>query len=119
MKKLLVIKKIVTWTLVLSSPVLFALSHYYGNDFDSMSLGNKLYVFAIQAILAYDLLENGFKWLKSPKRPIVAGDVVQLKSGGPRMVVTETSGPYGLLCCWFCEKGYNEKRVAAHSLKLA
>jgi uncharacterized protein YodC (DUF2158 family) len=122
MKKLIVIKKVVLWTLLLLAPVLYALSFYYGSDFASMSLGNQLYVMALEAIIGYDLLKDGFKffsWLKSPERPIVAGDVVKLKSGGPRMVVDAEHYTGSLYCRWFDGNKTLESAFPQKALKLA
>lgn len=122
MKKLLVIRRIVLCALLLLAPVLFALSYYYGSDFASMSLGNKLNVMALEAIILYDLLKDRFKfwsWLKSPERPIVAGDVVRLKSGGPRMVVDSEQYTGSLYCRWFDGSKTLESVFPQKALKLA
>lgn len=48
------------------------------------------------------------------------GDVVQLKSGGPQMTVSETNGVGVVLCIWFDsqnklqEKAFNQSQLAIY-----
>lgn len=55
-------------------------------------------------------------------RAIQIGDVVMLKSGGPRMTVTALDSPHssGLLCEWFDRNGsIGQARFPVESLKRA
>jgi uncharacterized protein YodC (DUF2158 family) len=48
------------------------------------------------------------------------GDVVQLKSGGPRMTIANMkSNPAGVLCAWFDEADVKTSRFPAEALEAA
>lgn len=122
MKKLLVIKKIVLWVLVLLMVVEFILAHYYGCEFNLLTKGNRLYVYWLQTMVLYSLAEELFKFLSrkmSPKRPIEIGDVVRLKSGGPKMVVDAEHYTGSLYCRWFDGNKTLEAAFPQKALKLA
>ncbi|MDB5270245.1 MAG: putative small protein [Hymenobacter sp.] len=69
--------------------------------------------------LAFELL--GFYLLELFKhRPIKPGDVVQLRSGGPKMVADELHAGSGWWCFWFDEAGNRQDvRFRAHLLNRA
>ena len=47
------------------------------------------------------------------------GDVVKLKSGGPKMTIANTkSNPAGILCTWFDEAEVKSSRFPAKALEL-
>ena len=49
---------------------------------------------------------------------VKVGDVVQLKSGGPRMTVVSTeSNPAGVLCAWFDEAETKSSRFPPEALE--
>lgn len=106
MKKLLIVKNVVEWSLLLLIAVQFALAYYYGWELQPMTKGNRLYLYALETICIYDVFKSLFKRLsqaKSPQQPIVCGDVVILKSGGPKMVASVYDDHSGWLCRWFDE----------------
>jgi uncharacterized protein YodC (DUF2158 family) len=54
------------------------------------------------------------------QKAIKAGDVVQLKSGGPKMVAEETDANLGWWCHWFDEEGKRQSmRFRVHMLHRA
>lgn len=57
------------------------------------------FLVVLAALWAGELLRR--RWKKANREPIKVGDVVRLKSGGPKMVVVYDNGCTGAECKWF------------------
>jgi uncharacterized protein YodC (DUF2158 family) len=52
--------------------------------------------------------------------PFKVGDLVRLKSGGPKMTVNDVrGGPEGILCFWFAGEKLENARFEPDALELA
>lgn len=56
---------------------------------------------------------EAYPWSKPPG----VGDAVELGSGGPRMVIVDTDGDFGMTCAWESEPGVVEATFDWRCLK--
>jgi uncharacterized protein YodC (DUF2158 family) len=62
-------------------------------------------------------LDFGF-WVEETMEQFKVGDVVQLKSGGPKMTVSELESDNRVFCIWFSGNDRKSDTFIAQALKL-